>query len=85
MNTGGGFQKFEKIEKIGEGTYGTVYKAKNRETQEVVALKRVRLDEDDEGVPSSALREICILKELRHRNIVRSVEFPILIHFQETH
>ncbi|MCL4143304.1 UNVERIFIED_CONTAM: hypothetical protein GTU68_007765, partial [Idotea baltica] len=53
------------------GTYGTVFKAKNRETQEIVALKRVRLDDDDEGVPSSALREICLLKELKHKNIVR--------------
>lgn len=64
-------QKYEKLEKIGEGTYGTVFKAKNKETQEVVALKRVRLDDDDEGVPSSALREICLLKELKHKNIVR--------------
>ena len=54
--------KFERLEKIGEGTYGTVYKARNRDTQAIVALKRVRLDEDDEGVPSSALREICLLK-----------------------
>lgn len=50
---------------------GTVFKGKNRETQEIVALKRVRLDDDDEGVPSSALREICLLKELKHKNIVR--------------
>ncbi|XP_046846590.1 cyclin-dependent-like kinase 5 isoform X2 [Xenia sp. Carnegie-2017] len=64
-------QKYEKLEKIGEGTYGTVFKAKSKETHEIVALKRVRLDDDDEGVPSSALREICLLKELRHRNIVR--------------
>jgi len=64
-------QKYEKLEKIGEGTYGTVFKAKNKETQEIVALKQVRLDDDDEGVPSSALREICLLKELKHRNIVR--------------
>ncbi|KAK2181393.1 hypothetical protein NP493_400g00008 [Ridgeia piscesae] len=64
-------QKYEKLEKIGEGTYGTVFKAKNRETQEIIALKRVRLDDDDEGVPSSALREICLLKELKHKNIVR--------------
>ncbi|VDP33750.1 unnamed protein product, partial [Soboliphyme baturini] len=52
-------------------TYGTVFKAKNRESHEIVALKRVRLDDDDEGVPSSALREICLLKELKHPNIVR--------------
>lgn len=55
-------QKYEKLEKIGEGTYGTVFKGKNKDTLEIVALKRVRLDEDDEGVPSSALREICLLK-----------------------
>ncbi len=47
---------------IFSGTYGTVFKAKNKESQEIVALKRVRLDDDDEGVPSSALREICLLK-----------------------
>ncbi|XP_057293336.1 cyclin-dependent-like kinase 5 [Hydractinia symbiolongicarpus] len=63
--------KYEKLEKIGEGTYGTVFKAKHKDTLEVVALKRVRLDEDDEGIPSSALREICLLKELKHKNIVR--------------
>ncbi|MGH0140811.1 UNVERIFIED_CONTAM: hypothetical protein FKN15_031926 [Acipenser sinensis] len=43
-------QKYEKLEKIGEGTYGTVFKAKNRETHEIVALKRVRLDDDDEDL-----------------------------------
>ncbi|XP_065053111.1 cyclin-dependent-like kinase 5 [Rhopilema esculentum] len=67
-------EKYLKIEKIGEGTYGTVYKAKDRNTHEVVALKRVRLDEDDEGIPSSALREICLLKELNHKNIVRVLD-----------
>lgn len=41
-------QKYEKLLKIGEGTYGTVFKAKNRETQEIVALKRVRLDDEDD-------------------------------------
>ena len=76
-------QKYEKLEKIGEGTYGTVFKGKNKETQEIVALKRVRLDDDDEGVPSSALREICLLKELRHRNIVRFVvNFTLIFTFQ---
>lgn len=62
---------YDKMEKIGEGTYGTVFKARNKNTGEIVALKRVRLDDDDEGVPSSALREICILRELKHRNVVR--------------
>lgn len=41
-------QKYDKLEKIGEGTYGTVFKARNKDGGEVVALKRVRLDDDDE-------------------------------------
>jgi len=59
------------LEKIGEGTYGVVYKAKNRVSEEIVALKRIRLEAEDEGIPSTAIREISLLKELRHPNIVR--------------
>ena len=61
---------FEKLEKIGEGTYGVVYKARNRTTDNVVALKRIRLEQEEEGVPSTAIREISLLKELKHDNIV---------------
>lgn len=68
-------QKYEKLEKIGEGTYGTVFKGKNRDTLEIVALKRVRLDEDDEGVPSSALREICLLKVRKANTELVSLDF----------
>ncbi|KAJ2781683.1 cyclin-dependent kinase 5 [Coemansia javaensis] len=63
-------EKYQKIEKLGEGTYGIVYKAQNRETSEVVALKRIRLDNEEEGVPCTAIREISLLKELKHPNIV---------------
>ncbi|KAK9768099.1 cyclin-dependent kinase 5 [Basidiobolus ranarum] len=63
--------KYQKIEKLGEGTYGIVYKAQNRETSDVVALKRIRLDNEEEGVPCTAIREISLLKELKHPNIVR--------------
>jgi len=45
---------FEKTEQVGEGTYGQVYKAKNKETGEVVALKRVRMDNEKEGVCACA-------------------------------
>jgi serine/threonine protein kinase len=62
---------FEKVEKIGEGTYGVVYKARDRRDDSVVALKRIRLDQEEEGVPSTAIREISLLKELKHENIVR--------------
>jgi len=64
-------EKYQKIEKIGEGTYGVVYKAKNRASGEIVALKKIRLEAEDEGIPSTAIREISILKELQHPNIVR--------------
>ncbi|KAI8055990.1 protein serine/threonine kinase [Syncephalis plumigaleata] len=63
--------KYQKIEKLGEGTYGIVYKSLNRETNEIVALKRIRLDNEEEGVPCTAIREISLLKELVHTNIVR--------------
>ncbi|KAG2176121.1 hypothetical protein INT43_005354 [Umbelopsis isabellina] len=53
------------------GTYGIVYKAQNRDTNEVVALKRIRLDNEEEGVPCTAIREISLLKELKHPNILR--------------
>jgi len=64
--------KYEKIEKLGEGTYGVVYKARDKTTNKFLALKRIRLETEEEGVPSTAIREISLLKELsRHPNIVR--------------
>jgi cyclin-dependent kinase 1 len=63
-------EDFIKIEKIGEGTYGVVFKGKNRKTGEIVAMKKIRLESEDEGVPSTAIREISLLKELQHPNIV---------------
>ena len=62
---------YQKLEKIGEGSYGVVYKAKHRATGALVALKKIRLESEDEGVPATAIREISLLKELDHPNIVR--------------
>ena len=63
---------FEKLEKVGEGTYGKVYRARERATGKIVALKKTRLHEDDEGVPPTTLREVSILRMLsRDPHVVR--------------
>ena len=59
---------------IGEGTYGLVYKARNRKNSQLVALKKIRLESEDEGTPSTAVREISILKQLQHPNIVQLLD-----------
>ena len=64
---------YEKLGKLGEGTHGTVFKAKNRTTKEIVAIKSFNLDEKI-GVPVSALRELCMLKQLSHPNIVKLLD-----------
>ncbi|KAK0625657.1 Negative regulator of the PHO system [Lasiodiplodia hormozganensis] len=60
---------FQQLEKLGEGTYATVFKGRNRQTGEFVALKEIHLD-SEEGTPSTAIREISLMKELKHENIV---------------
>ena len=70
-------EKYTKVEKVGEGTYGVVYKCKVKDTNNFVALKKIRLENEDEGIPSTSIREISILKQLRHPNIVYLID---LIH-----
>ncbi|KAG6480423.1 hypothetical protein ZIOFF_063923 [Zingiber officinale] len=62
---------YEKVEKIGEGTYGVVYRARDRLTNETIALKKIRLKNEEKGVSSTAIREISLLKEMQHSNVVR--------------
>ncbi|CAF0793945.1 unnamed protein product [Adineta ricciae] len=62
---------FERLSKVGEGTYGIVYKVCHRPTSQIYALKKIRLEGEDDGVPATAIREISILKELRHQSIVQ--------------
>ena len=98
------YQKIEKNGHVGEGTYGVVYKARDKQTDSIVALKvlimmmivmivmmhafalptsfkpqhtitpdilqRIRLELEDEGIPSTTLREISVLRQLTHPNIV---------------
>lgn len=67
------YQKIEKNSAVGEGTYGVVYKAKDKQTGSFVALKRIRLEVEDEGIPSTTLREISVLRQLKHPNIVELI------------
>ena len=70
---------FAKGAKLGEGTYGSVYEAVDRDSGALVALKRVkeRSSGDREGMPITSLREIALLKQLRHPNIVRLLEVAV--------
>ncbi|CAG8588239.1 3197_t:CDS:1, partial [Dentiscutata heterogama] len=63
-------REYVRMEKLGEGTYATVYKGKERRSGETVALKEIHLD-SEEGAPSTAIREISLMKELKHPNIVK--------------
>jgi cyclin-dependent kinase 2 len=69
---------FQKLCKLGEGTYGIVYKAKNVSTQEFVALKAIKYEDGNDGIPGTAIREISLLKQLRHPNIVRLRDVAVL-------
>ncbi|XP_006159316.1 cyclin-dependent kinase 18 isoform X2 [Tupaia chinensis] len=67
-----GFGKLEtyvKLDKLGEGTYATVFKGRSKLTENLVALKEIRL-EHEEGAPCTAIREVSLLKNLKHANIV---------------
>ena len=61
---------FEKKHQVGEGTYGSVFVAKDKVTSEIVALKRINTEQEENGFPITALREVKILKALNHPNIV---------------
>lgn len=61
---------YHKEEKVGNGTYGVVYKATHIKTGETVALKKMIFEVKNEGVPSTTLREISLLCEVQHKNIV---------------
>ncbi|XP_065674244.1 cyclin-dependent kinase 5 homolog isoform X2 [Hydra vulgaris] len=65
----GKMSSYTKLDKLGEGTYATVFKGKSRLTDTIVALKEIRL-EHEEGAPCTAIREVSILKDLKHANIV---------------
>ncbi|CAL1546922.1 unnamed protein product [Lymnaea stagnalis] len=69
--------EFEKLNRVGEGTYGIVCKARNTENNKIVALKKMRLDTQKDGIHITGLREINILLNIRHQNIVQMSEVVV--------
>lgn len=69
---------FNKSDKLGEGTYGIVYKGLDNIMKQAVAIKKIRLENEDEGMPSTTMREIAILKELDHPNIIKLLNVKYL-------
>ncbi|KAI8374191.1 kinase-like domain-containing protein [Radiomyces spectabilis] len=70
-------EDFEKLNRVGEGTYGVVYRVKDSRSGKVVALKKIRMERETDGVPISSLREISILKRMRHQNIVNVTDVAV--------
>lgn len=69
---------YQKLEKLGEGTYGVVYKVRHRKNGEIYAMKKIRMDGDEEGLPATSLREIASLRECSaHPNIVKLISLMI--------
>jgi len=65
---------FQKKHQVGQGTYGSVFMGADRDTGEVVALKRINTEQEENGFPITAIREVKILKALDHKNIVNLKE-----------
>eukprot|EP00730_Choanoeca_flexa_P018115 TRINITY_DN8791_c0_g1_i1.p1 TRINITY_DN8791_c0_g1~~TRINITY_DN8791_c0_g1_i1.p1 ORF type:complete len:411 (+),score=66.10 TRINITY_DN8791_c0_g1_i1:34-1266(+) len=63
--------EFKRLNTLGEGTYGVVYRAKDEKTGAIVAAKRVKMEEERGGLPVSSLREISALQQLDHENVVK--------------
>ena len=70
-------EHYEKLNRISEGTYGVVYRARQIETGRVCALKRVKLDKERDGFPLTSIREINILLSLAHPSIVNVSEVVV--------
>lgn len=64
-------ERYTREKLIGAGTYGKVYRGKDLRENRLVALKEIKLDSDELGMPSTALREIALLRDLEHPNVIK--------------
>jgi hypothetical protein len=67
---GGAMNKYEVLGVVGEGAYGVVLKCRNKQTGETVAVKKFKESDDDANVRKTTLREVKVLRALKHENIV---------------
>ncbi|XP_027195416.2 cyclin-dependent kinase 11B-like [Dermatophagoides pteronyssinus] len=70
-------EEFHCMNRVEEGTYGVVYRAKDKRTGETVALKRLKMEKEKEGFPITSLREISSLLKVKHENIVTVREIVV--------
>ncbi|VDK74897.1 unnamed protein product [Litomosoides sigmodontis] len=69
-----GLDKYHRTEILGEGSYGIVYKGTEKSTGKLVAIKKIRLLYETDGVPGTAVREMALLRRLKHPNVVSLLE-----------
>lgn len=67
-------EKLSLVTSLGKGSYGIVYKMENVETKEVFAVKRLKLEKNDNGVDPVFIREVSSLSDLRHKNVVNLID-----------
>ena len=68
---------FEQLNKIDEGTYGVVFRARDKKSGKIHALKKVKMEKEREGFPMTALREANILLSMHHPNVVDVSEMVV--------
>jgi cell division cycle 2-like protein len=70
-------EEFHCMNRIEEGTYGVVFRAKCKKTGKIMALKKLKMEKEKEGFPITSLREINTLMKAPHENIVRVMEIVV--------
>ena len=67
-------EKYEVIKELGRGTWGVVHMAKQKSTDRNVALKKIKSERPEEGINFTAIREIKLLREFKHENVIELVD-----------